>query len=516
MPANIQQLKKPGSPSIEHLPDEVLSEIFILATLGVDSSNSRPIITLQLTCTRWNAIVLCTPQLWTKIKASLPWEERELDLIWPKFLPWLERSGALPLEIDITSRSRRITWLVFWHLLEEIGRCQTLALNMPAPIGALIDSGLLLWLNTQGEHFLSWLPQPNERIPTGLKSLQKLVLSCNGDALCDDYRIIHFFAPKLTNLTLSEVSLLPFELYAKLVAATPTVTHLTIGVNIFWSGELTAEIDISHPRLIQLDFTITEPSLDEDDAEQTSGSSIFNGLTRKSLAHLREATFRCHADVAIEAFWRISPEPPIEPLPAVRTVRLYEDWPGSHGMRTSVGDIKEFLSSFPNTEIMEYCIDWRGNLNRFTEQQLTKNQIFPAEVGGFCARLLSFSPTLKKLRSFSVLNATIEFKSFSSSFAEEFELCAGDHVIEPCYNLDEIVCVEGKNAMERRFTFEQISCSFVGTWRLPLSDTEKERLSHLVRHQARYCLATHVDLSCLVLVPTSYLGNHQSGYLNNR
>jgi hypothetical protein len=110
-----------------------------------------------------------------------------------------------------------------------------------------------------------------------------------------------------------------------------------------------------------------------------------------------------------------------------------------------------------------------------------RSWIYPTVVGGFCAWSICHGPTLKKLRSFSVLDATIEIKPFLSSFIDELPLYAYCHATEPCYNLDEIVCVEGREAMEHHFTFEQISCSVGGVWKLPFSDVEQSHLSHLVR-----------------------------------
>jgi hypothetical protein len=351
---------------------------------------------------------------------------------------------------------------------------------MGAPIGVLIDTKLSVWLNAKRERHTPQLPWPNQRMSSGLKSLQKLVLSRRGDVLCAEGRIINFFAPNLKSLTLSEGTSSSFKLTAKLAAAAPIVTHLTIGAEISCPRELTEEIDISHPRLIHLDFTITESSPYDDDPEHISRSVIFNGLPSKSLSHLREATFRCPASV--DAFWKVALEPPIKPLPVVRTVHLHQYWGVSDCIRELPADIEEFLSSFPNTEILEYCIDWWCDSNRSPEKQLMRSWIYSTGVGGFCAWSISHDPTLKKLRSFSVLDATIDIKPFLSSFTDELPLYAYCHATEPCYNLDEIVCVEGREAMEYHFTFEQISCSVIGSC---LSQMQNKAIS------LTWCVPTH-------------------------
>ena len=98
-------------PFILKLPPEVASHIFILFKGDSQKSQGRRanlsvIFLLGAVCKGWRQLARSTPQLWSTLAFFLPNPEKSviMDTLPPLIVDWLERSGGLPLTLDICFR----------------------------------------------------------------------------------------------------------------------------------------------------------------------------------------------------------------------------------------------------------------------------------------------------------------------------------------------------------------------------------------------------------------------------
>lgn len=116
---------------VRYVPSEVLSEIFIWCLPRVDPNDEFdeniflddgvPLLLAEI-CSRWRAIALSTPQLWTTISVHFP---SNVGRVLEAVQMWLKRSGSLPLAVNIRWRSFEKEYLQFannanWSSLDAI------------------------------------------------------------------------------------------------------------------------------------------------------------------------------------------------------------------------------------------------------------------------------------------------------------------------------------------------------------------------------------------------------------
>ncbi|KAJ7842731.1 hypothetical protein B0H14DRAFT_2780339 [Mycena olivaceomarginata] len=78
------------------LPDDIVRAIF-LATLPL--TRNWPLL-LGRVCRSWRALALTTPRLWASMHIVVP-DPSQLELLTQKVAVWLDRSGAVPLDISL-------------------------------------------------------------------------------------------------------------------------------------------------------------------------------------------------------------------------------------------------------------------------------------------------------------------------------------------------------------------------------------------------------------------------------
>ncbi|KAJ7148926.1 hypothetical protein C8R43DRAFT_1007669 [Mycena crocata] len=99
-----------GRSSIDRLPNELLSTIFISAIEQHCHDESNPFTTSPTTishiCRRWRQVALSTGSLWTNIVLTFPTSNEQLT----RTLTWLGRSKTYPLDILMDFRDQEWDW----------------------------------------------------------------------------------------------------------------------------------------------------------------------------------------------------------------------------------------------------------------------------------------------------------------------------------------------------------------------------------------------------------------------
>jgi hypothetical protein len=339
------------------------------------------------------------------------------------------------------------------------------------------------------------IDKPDSRGPnvenTRMLSIQNLNPSCNLKTPRISNADIYIFASKLTCLVLTDILLLEIPMYAKIVAITPGVNDLTIKSSAFCPDDINQKPNIAHVALNSLYFGMRSDLRTQENIMLTAW--VFNCLTSQSPSHLRELTIRYSSNV--RQFWEPY-NPTINPLPTVQKLRIIQ-----HILKPKalwIGSFAKLLLCFPNIMELDFCYEWdpillnKLHLDRKREQGLRKHEgIGPGEIGTHAAKLFSFIPSLNKLRSFTIRHATMEHQDFLQGFEAARLLHAGGTYALNGVDLIQLLAVEGKETMEYHLTVEGVSCTIVGVWKLPFSDLEKQRLSHLVRDRSRYIMKSH-------------------------
>jgi hypothetical protein len=121
---------------IRRLPDELLSKVFLDASLRPSFKHHREVLSLMLVCSKWKELALDTPLLWTDIdllcrmRGSRAWKPDPDRLAY-----WLSLSKGVPLDLKIflpigpPGHSQFVCDLLSGTLLRECKRWKSLRLD---------------------------------------------------------------------------------------------------------------------------------------------------------------------------------------------------------------------------------------------------------------------------------------------------------------------------------------------------------------------------------------------------
>ncbi len=228
---------------IHGIPDEILSRIFLDENFDISFYASQgDLLTIRLTCKRWNQVALDTPRLWSRITThdtkadECPtrgyWSSEQLSTR-------LLRSKNVPIDIDLREDWGDPRTAL---LMAECHRCRSLDVDEITETDLVTHISSMLHRGSHPPDF------PN------LQQLERLNLRGHHEfglifAAAD---IPGFHAPALHTLQLSSASI-SIEDYACFVSATPCVTRLVLD-RIQWEDVTGRPENVGHSMLRRLRY----------------------------------------------------------------------------------------------------------------------------------------------------------------------------------------------------------------------------------------------------------------------
>jgi hypothetical protein len=255
---------------IQRLPDEVLAEIFF--ALDEEAFGNRHsfwgaqeslVLSVRLTCRRWNQVVVEQAQFWTTINLSRPYGrnwDKPLEKVWgaDQLQLWMSRSKNAPLSVELgleslSSRPDEVATETYTALLKPLiahghrWRHLTVADNTMGLLSKAIHAARLA----------SHCPSSTFLLP----ALEHLTFegSPSPPQKNDFVFMPDFHAEAVGHLCLSDIKL-SVEGFAKLVQATPGTRDMALfdfhlqPVPARWGRSLTDRL--AHPKLTNLTIYI--------------------------------------------------------------------------------------------------------------------------------------------------------------------------------------------------------------------------------------------------------------------
>ncbi len=268
---------------IHRIPDEILSRIFEDETFDISFIAAQgDLLTLRLTCRRWNKVALDTPRIWTQITTH-GIHDLECPIWKPKLLTtWLRRSKSVPIDISCGSDIFN----------EAKGQAYTMkCIGALLPLVTRYHRWRSLHLDAAYISFFSWFQSEGYKIfedksgtlcgqpiadsvapPINSKSLENIALEGHHafSALPDKFQASNLHTVHLSTYFLS------VEKYSRFVASTPNVTKLTLE-DIVWSQfeARVVPVGIGHSKLQHLEYIETGKEVRLEDEEDDNTDYIF-------------------------------------------------------------------------------------------------------------------------------------------------------------------------------------------------------------------------------------------------
>lgn len=258
----IEAYKSTLSP-IRRLPPEILAEIFILCYAShtfrlPPSMNSNPSatpLTLIHTCSRWRAIALGLPRLWTDVTLASSAQKTASQL-----KSWFNRAGNLPLSLCVICKADHL-------VMPYITRLRHMEIDMSADLATSL-----------------------RRLPTlSFDLLQSIDLCLKGESIRHLEKSVTFLsnAPRLRSARFTSVTLMPLSFDPDITCLPwEQLNHLHF-INIFITNKTFRRIMNRCTNLLECAIEVNdEPDRGDDPSAITLPSLRTLKLTAKRLAEI--------------------------------------------------------------------------------------------------------------------------------------------------------------------------------------------------------------------------------------